>query len=318
LSASADLRLRHSRSEWRSFLAMCDSDGIAPTPITLDMVVAWWAARVLGRNLKSSALRSVTSRLLTHAALLGSPVPAQVVDSIWNTLPHFCASFPCEVSSAAPPLGDAGDGRLSTAITFASSRAQQSLLYRGLATLLLTAQALYCRPSAVLNGNLLRGQIASIPASIAAGSPGGLVLRLVLPKPEKGRADRRSDSFPIPNGPATAAILSWLDTVAHVHPCTSSDDPVFPDLDPASDSLRGPAMSVKRATLLLRRHVFIPAGIPGGHRLTLRSIRSGASTDAAAAGVADPDRIAQGGWASTHGARPYLDRVIRVLAGSRS
>lgn len=229
---------------------MCDPDGIAPIPISLDKVVAWWAARVLGRNLKSSALRSVTSRLLTHVALLGSPVPAQVVASIWDTLPHVCASFPCEVSSAAPPLGDAGDGRLSTAIEFASARAEQSLLYRGLATLLLTAQALYCRPSAVLNGNLLRGQIASIPASAATGSLGGLVFRLVLPKPEKGHADMRTDSFPIPNGPATAAIPSWRSTIAHLHPRTSPGDPVFPDLDPVSDNIRGPAMSVKRATAL--------------------------------------------------------------------
>lgn len=313
-SATQHRRLADSASEWRSYLAMCESDGVPPLPVSLVKVIGWWAFRVLGRSRKSSALRPVTSRLLTHAALLGSPVPSAVAEDIWDSLPRFCASFPCEVSSAAPPLGDAGDGRLSSAIEFAASRATHSVLYRGLLTLLLTAQALYCRPTAVLEGNLRRGQIASVPASQA--SPGGLVLRLLLPKTNKGRVDRRLDSFPIPTGPATIAILSWLRTVEHLWPDVTPQDAVFPDLDPVRDALRGPSLTVDRANTLLRRHVFIPSGIGGAARVTLRSIRSGASTDAAASGTSDPDRLAQGGWASAGGARTYLDRVIRVLAGT--
>lgn len=312
--AAARRRLAQSASLWRCYLATGAADDFAPLPLTLDKVVAWWAARVLGRHLKSSALQSATSRLLSHAALLGQPVSQALAAEIWDVLPRFCASFPCEVSSAAPPLGDAGDDRLSTAIAFAATRADHSLLFRGLHTLLLLAQALYCRPSAVLNGNLKRGNIASVPASPIA--PGGLVLRLLLPKMNQGRVDMRMDSFPIPTGAASTAILSWLRTVEQIRPGTSAEDAVFPDIDPSSDSLRGPHLTVTRATELLRRHIFIPAGIAGGARLTLRSIRSGASTDAAASGTADPDRIAQGGWASARGARVYLDRVVSTLAGT--
>ena len=271
-------------------------------------------SRSRSRSQKSSALRSATSRLLTLAALLGNPAPSAVAKDIWDSLPRFCASFPCEVSSAAPPLGDAGDGRLSAAIDFAAARAAHSVLYQGLLTLLLTAQSLYCRPTAVLEGNLSRGQIASVPAT--QSSPGGLVLRLLLPKTSKGRVDRRLDSFPIPTGPATIALLSWLRTVERLWPDVTPQDAVFPDLDPVRDTLRGPLLSVDRANALLRSHVFVPSGIGSAARLTLRSIRSGASTDAAALGTPDTDRLAQGGWASARGARTYLDRVVRLLAGA--
>jgi hypothetical protein len=129
------------------------------------------------------------------------------------------------------------------------------------------------------------------------------------------QADLRDESFPIPTGPATRAILSLLDTLDAVSTDASPDTILFPDICPQSDTIRGAAMSVERANYLLRRFVFVPAGILGGERLTLRSIRSGASTDAAASGVATEDRLAQGGWELVAGAKPYLDRSIIKLTG---
>ena len=75
-------------------------------------------------------------------------------------------------------------------------------------------------------------------------------------------------------------------------------------------ALRSPpmALQVQRATTLMRKHVYIPAGLSGGDLFSLRSIRSGASTDAAIAGVAAADRLAQGGRAA--GAATYLDRCL--------
>jgi hypothetical protein len=82
-----------------------------------------------------------------------------------------------------------------------------------------------------------------------------------------------------------------------------------PNISPVAGTIRGPALSTARATDLLRRHVFVPAGIPGGARLTLRSIRSGASTDTAAMGVWGQDNRDQGGWRSEAGARTYVDQA---------
>lgn len=306
-------RLSTSGSEWRGYVAVCLADGTDPLPVTLDGVEAWWASRVLGEGLKSSALKSATSRLLTHAALLGHAVPPDTREAISRELTHFCTGFPCEVAAAAPPLGDAGDGRLELAITYAAARAETSLLYRSLHALLLVSQALYCRPTALLDGHLRRGQVMAVPATASAS--GGLVLRLLLPKRRKDRVDMRLDSFPIPTGPATRALLSLLNALEQLTRDTSADAVVFPDVCPTSDTLRGPALSTSRARDLLRRYVFTPAGLPGGDRLTLRSIRSGASTDAAAAGVGTTDRLAQGGWASAAGAQTYLDRCVVSLTG---
>ena len=312
---SADIghRLAATVSEWRSYVATCEADGAEPLPLSIVSVLAWWHHRVVGNRLKSSALPSVTSRLLSHAALLGAPASATLTDTIWYELSRFRAAFPCEVAPAAPPLGDAGDGHLSLALAFAETRANSSLLYRVLHTLLVVSQALYCRPTALLDGHLRRDHILSVPASPVA--PGGLVLRLLLPKREKGKVDMRRDSFPIPTGPATRALLALLGALGLLADDAQADAIVFPDIDPRRDRIRGPAMSVERATDLLRRHVFIPAGLPAGGRLTLRSIRSGASTDAAARGVSTLDRLAQGGWASEAGAKTYLDRGIVMLAG---
>lgn len=125
----------------------------------------------------------------------------------------------------------------------------------------------------------------------------------------------RLDSYPIPTGPATRALLSLLDALEELTGDTSADAVVFPDICPVTGTLRGPVLSVARARDLLRRYVFVPAGLPCGKRLTLRGIRSGASTDAAASGVSTTDRLAQGGWASVAGAQTYLDRVVALLAG---
>ena len=121
------------------------------------------------------------------------------------------------------------------------------------------------------------------------------MLRLILPKMNKEQVDLRLESFPIPTGPTTRAILSWLDALGILTPGASPEAIVFPDIDPRLDTVRGPFLTVERASELLRKHVFIPAGIPGGSDLTLRGIRSSASTDAAAAGVDTTSRLAQGG-----------------------
>ena len=312
-AADTEHRLAASASEWRSYVATCEADGAEPLPLSIVSVLAWWHHRVVGNHLKSSALPSVTSRLLSYVALQGMPVSRTLADGIWLELRRFRAAFPCEVAPAAPPLGDAGDGRLSAALAFAESRASTSLLYRLLHTLLVVSQALYCRPTALLDGNLHRDHILSVPASPVA--PGGLVLRLLLPQREKTKGDMRRDSFPIPTGPATRALLALLGALGLLVDDAQTDAIVFPDIDPRRDCIRGPALSVERATDLLRRHVFIPAGLPAGNRLTLRSIRSGASTDAAARGISSSDRLAQGGWASEAGAKTYLDRGIMMLAG---
>jgi hypothetical protein len=141
---------------------VCEADGTPPLPISVDTVMAWWASRILGSKLKSSALKSVTSRLLTHASLLGHEAPPDVVTAIGRERQYFCAAFPCEVSSAAPPLGDAGDGRLSTAIAFAGARAEQSLFFRVLHTLLLTSRR--CTAVLQLSSKVICGGATSSPS----------------------------------------------------------------------------------------------------------------------------------------------------------
>ena len=121
-------RLRATSSEWRSYTTSCDEDGSAALPVTLDNVEAWWASRVIGQGLKSSALRSVTSRVLTHAAALGQPTDEVERKVIWGELSRFTVAFPCDVSSAAPALDNAGDNRLDTAIDFCARRAHESLI----------------------------------------------------------------------------------------------------------------------------------------------------------------------------------------------
>ena len=309
--ADRSARLADSISDWRSYVRTCESDGVNPLPITLVSILAWWHHRVIGQSLKSSALQSATSRVLSHAAALGSAAPQALAKAIGAELVRFRTAFPCEVSSAAPPLGDAGDGRLSSAIAYAGARAERSLFFRVLHTRLLVAQELYSRSSALLDGHLRRRDILTVPASPLA--PGGLVLRLILPKCNKTKVDMRRDSFPIPTGPATRALLSLLSAPGIGE--SGADAAVFPDVCPVTHKVRGPVLKVPRCNDLLRKYVFVPAGILGGELCTLRSIRSGASTDAAAEGVSDDERIAHGGWSSAAGASPYLDPCIAKLAG---
>ena len=177
-----------------------------------------------------------------------------------------------------------------------------------MSSLLHVSKALYCRPSALLGGRLRRQHIAYMPPSSSA--QGGLIVSLLLPKKRKDRVDWRLDSHPIPTGPAALALVSLLDALGLLACDAPADSVVFPDVDPDTDTLRSPPMAlrVQRATTLMRKHVYIPAGLSGGDLFSLRSIRSGASTDAAIAGVAAADRLAQGGRAA--GAATYLDRCL--------
>lgn len=302
--------LADSSSAWRGYCRTCEADGLEPTPVTLSKMLACWTERVVGRHLKSSALKSVTSRILTHAQTAGHPTPPAVAKAIRRELVGFCTTFPCEVRAAAPPLGIA-DG-LDTVIAYASERAADSLFFRCMAALLHMSQALYCRPTAIINGRLRRRDVLYLPSS--ATVQGGIVVSLKLPKRRKDRVDDRLDAHPIPTGPAVLAILSWLAALDMLSAEAPPEGIIFPDIDPETDKIRAPSLSVKRASAVLRRYVFSPAGIPNGRRVTLRSIRSGSSTDAAIAGVPDSDRCAQGGWRNTAGAKTYLDRALAVLS----
>ena len=258
-----------SESEWRGYTRVCAIDGTDPVPVTLPKLLACWSERVIGRGLKSSALKSVTSRILSHARLVGSPASPSDESSIWRELPHFCSTFPCEVQPAAPPLGTANG--LDEAIAFASARAPAWLFFRVMTALLMVSKSLYCRPTALLR--LRRRDISYMPPS--ASAQGGLVLSLLLPKKRKDRVDLRLDSHPIPMGPTVLALLGLLEALGLLTPEAPLDGAVFPDVDTNTDAIRHPFMTVNRSTDVLRQHVFIPAGIPNGARLTLRSIRSG-------------------------------------------
>jgi predicted RecA/RadA family phage recombinase len=235
-----------------------------------------------------------------------------VIDAIWAELPLFCVSFPCEVSAAAPPLGKS-DGRLNATIAYAEQRTHHSLFFKGVFALLSLASALYPRSTGLLNGHLRLQHLLFQPPTDTAR--GGLVVRLILPKKNKRTIDLRHDSHPVPMGPVVTAVLAFLHARGLVVPGAPPDAVIFPDIHPTSDVEIAPALTVHRSTYILRRYVFIPSGVQGGHLLTLRStsIRYGASTDAAIAGVREEDRLATGGWRSTAGARPYLDRTVATL-----
>jgi hypothetical protein len=299
-----------SLPSWNAYLRACAADSFDPIPITLPKVLAFWSFRVLGSHLKSSGLESVTSRLLTHATLNNHTVSPDVIATIWAELPRFCSTFPCEVAAAAPPLSITTG--LQTAISFTEACSANNSFFLCMHTLLLVSQALYCRPSSLLAGRLRRSHLSSMPAS--SSSQGGLVLNLMLPKKRKTKADRRLDAHPIPNGPAVRSLLSLLDALGILAEGSTPDAIVFPDIDPFTGAIIKPALTVRRSTTVLRRYVFVPAGIPNGNRLTLRSIRSGSSSDAAIAGVAPQDRLDQGGWKTAAGAATYLDRAFVILS----
>jgi hypothetical protein len=249
--------------------------------------------------------------VVTYARLAGSLTPDAVVrEEIARERRQLCETFPCEVRAAAPPLGVV-DG-LDVAIAYADARAGASPFFRAMAALLHVSKALYCRPSAVLAGRLRRCHVAYVPPGPSA--QGGLVLNLVLPKMRKDCVDYRLDSHAIPSGPAVLALVSHLDALGLLAPGAPAEGVVFPDIDPLSGECRSRPLAVRRATGLLRRYVFGPAGLPNGDLFTLRSIRSGSSTDAAIAGVTTSDRIAQGGWKSAAGAETYLDHCLALLS----
>jgi hypothetical protein len=308
-AAVSDKDIRYA---WSAYERACHADGIPPLPISLDSVMAMWFERVIGHGLKSSALHSLTSRILTRAALWGQGVSSELRESISVELGHFCEAFPCQVSSAAPPLGNS-DGRLSQVISYVEEKAATgSLFYLQLHALLQLAAAVYPRSSGLLEGHLRLRHILFQPPSPRAR--GGLVVQLILPKTNKRSVDLRHDSHPVMMGPAVVAVLALLHAHGLLAPDASPDAVVFQEVNPRTNRVTAPALTVRRSTYLLRRYAFIPSGILGGDRLTLRSIRYGASTDAAMAGIPEDTRWATGGWRSASGARTYLDRSIATLS----
>ena len=302
------------RYAWSAYQRVCDGEHVDPIPVTTQKVVALWCSRVIGQGLKSSALKSITSRILTRADLMGQTVDHQVVEEIKDELGRFCTTFPCEVSAAAPPLG-ASDGRLTRVIEYAEQRSQGSLFFLGITALLRLAAVLYPRSSGLLDGNLRLGHLLFQPPG--PSFQGGLVVRLILPKKGKKTVDARFDSHPVPMGPAVTALLSFLRARGLLIPGAPAGAAVFPDIDPVSNEIRSPILSVDRSTSILRQFVFIPSGIEGGELLTLRSIRYGSHTDALMAGVPEPERLAQGGWRSQGGVQPYIDRSVAALLSPR-
>ena len=108
--------------------------------------------------------------------------------------------------------------------------------------------------------------------------------------------------------------MSLFDSLGLLAPGAPADGIFFPEIDPGSNTIVNASLTVDKARTILRRHVLVPAGLPNGAKMTLRSIRSVSSTDAAISGVADPDRLAQGGWKSSAGAASYLDRALAMLS----
>jgi hypothetical protein len=333
LGAARQEALSDSRSSWTQYLDACLASGTPPTPVSTLSMTVFWTRRVIGFGRKSSGLQSTTSRILSHAKLLGQSgahndgsvrthdcpfmpqrlaghaVPIQTQTEIWGLLPRFCKAFPCEIKPAAPPLGR--NHGLDTAIAYATSRAAHSLFFRSMTALLCMMKALYCRPSALLEGNLRLADLSFVPPSDR--HQGGIVVNLLLPKKRKEAIDRRRDSHPIPTGRATQAILSLLDARGLLRPGASPDAIIFPDIHPITDTITSPKLSVSRSSDVLRQFVFGPARLPLAHRLTLRGIRSGASTDAHADGVSTTSRLAQGGWKTERGAATYLDISLATL-----
>ena len=277
-------------------------------------MTAFWAQRVIGRGLKSSGLQSLSSRVFTHARLLGHPADGATLSELARLLPDFRKAFPCGIKPAAPPLGSIHG--LDVAIDYATVRAPSSLFFRSMSALLQLEKALYCRPTALLEGNLRRNHLSFLPAT--ATYRGGLVANLLLPKRRKGWSDARIDSHAVPMGPAVVALLSLMDSLGLLQPGADREAVIFPEVDPKSETIVGALLSNRRATELLRRYVFTPAGIPLSDQLTLRSIRSGASTDAHIGGVPTPGRLAQGGWETEKGASTYLDLALAALTSPSS
>ena len=298
------------RYAWTAYTRACDEDGVPPIPVTQRSIMAMWFFRVMGLGRKSSALASYTSRVLRRAALLGHEVDTQTTTTIWEALGRFCEDFPCEVSTAAPPLG-AADGRLPRVTEFAAQMAHTNLFYLEMHALLLLATELYPRASSLLDGHLRLQHILFQPPT--PRRQGGLVVRLILPKMNKRTSDIRHDNYPVPMGPSVLVILSYLQALGLLDPAARPDAIVFPELDPANGTIVAPALSVTRSTDLLRRHIYNPSGVEGSGLLTLRSIRYGSSIDAAMSGVPEPERMAQGGWSSRSGASAYVIRSFAVL-----
>ena len=299
------------RYAWSAYERVCRADCVDPLPVTKRKLIGMWCERVLGNGLKSSGLKTITSRVMTRAGLLGHVVPEDVKTEIGAELEQFCKTYPCEVSSAAPALG-AYDGRLSRVIQYAEDRADGSLFFKEMAAILHLSAVLYPRPSALLEGHLRLNHLLLQPPD-PPRSRGGLVVRLLLPKSNKKTVDERRDSHPVPMGPAVISVLSFLQARGLLQQGAPSDAIIFPEIDPSNDSIINAALSVDRSTVLLRRHVFIPSGIDDAHHITLRSIRYGGRTDAAVAGVPEPQALAQGGWNSASGAKPYLNHSIATL-----
>lgn len=298
------------RDAWSAYERACREDGTPLLPVTLRSMMALWFFRVVGLGRKSSALASYTSRVITRARLSGHEVPAQTVAAIWEELGKFTVAYPCQISPAAPPLG-AFDGRLTDVLAFAAAQAHRNLFYCEMAALLSLAAAIYPRSSGLLGGHLRLRHILVQPPD--GTFKGGVVVQLILPKKNKRSVDLRHDSHPIPMGPAALALLTFLRASGLLGPGRSPDAVVFPDLDPSTGSLLAPALSVSRSTYLLRRYIFLPSGVAGADRLTLRSIRYGSSTDAAAAGAQSTDVLARGGWRSQRGAGAYVDLTVATL-----
>lgn len=301
------------RYAWAAYERACHESDTPVTPVTLQSLTAMWLQRVVGQGRKSSALASYTSRVLTRAKLMGHEVHDRESASIWSALSSFCEDFPCEVSSAAPPLGTA-DGRLTQVLAFSEQQSGVSLFYLEMHALLHLATVLYPRSSGLLDGHLrLRHLLFQTPSPSRVG---GLVVQLVLPKKNKRTVDIRHDSHPVPMGPAVIAVLTLLRALGLLQASASPEAVVFPGIDPTSGRITAPYLSVDHSTLLLRRHtgIFIPSGVAGAQYLTLRSIRYGSSTDAAISGVSEPDRMAQGGWHSQRGANTYVSRSAAILA----
>ena len=61
------------------------------------------------------------------------------------------------------------------------------------------------------------------------------------------------DSHPVPMGPAVTALLSFLRARGLLIPGAPTDAAVFPDIDPVSNEICSPILSVDRSTSILRQ-----------------------------------------------------------------
>lgn len=74
-------------------------------------------------------------------------------------------------------------------------------------------------------------------------------------------------------GPVVFVVLLCMFQSGLLGSESSPDAINFPEIDPSSDAIVHPSLSVRRSTVLLRRHAFIPTGILGCELLTLCSVR---------------------------------------------